>query len=214
MTRPYFKPSILKKEVKRELPPPPVPTKLKESHKEIEDTEKKYPLVVLKHNNKVMANAIVNEEYELIEPKLDKVDIEILNKLKNIPEKNFEKTFKKLCKQFKIKPSEDYTDKIKYFLRKDLGKIDALLRDSKISSISADGVEKNVKVLYDNKKLSTNISFSSIEEINYIIDKLAKKLGKKASISSPIEGTLDTGHRVQAMLGSDEITPRFLLEKK
>jgi len=211
---PSFKQPVLKKEVERELPSPPVPNELKETQVEAEDTENGYPLVVLKNNKKVIARAIVNDKYELIEPKLDKVDIEILSKLQNIPERNFEKILKKLCKKHGIKFSENYTDKIKYYLRKELGKIDALLKDSKITSISADGVEKNVKVKHNGKELSTNINFISIEEINDLINKLAKKLGQQASPSSQIEGTLPTGHRVQAMLGSNEITPRFMIEKK
>ncbi len=209
-----FKPSLIKEEIKRELPPPPIPVKLKESHKKFEARENEYPLVVLKHNNKVMASALVNEKYELVEPDLDKADIKILEKLKNVPERMFEKTFKKLCKKFRIKPSENYTDKIKYYLGRELGRIDALLRDSKINLISGDGVEKTVKVVYKGKELPTNINFRGVEEINDIVNRLAKKLGKKASVYSTLEGTLDTGHRVQVMLGSEEITPRFTIEKR
>ncbi len=202
--------SIPEKEVEKKLPPPPIPAKAKK----FEESENKYPLVVSKSNNKVMASASINDEYELIEPKIDEVDIKILRKMEKVSEKNYEKSLKKLCKQSRIEFSENYFDKIKYYLKRELGKIGPLLKDSKINSISADGVGKNVKVVYNGKKLSTNINFKSIEEINDIVNRLAKKLGKQANLSSPLEGTLDTGHRVQAMLGSDEITPRFMIEKK
>lgn len=209
---PSFKPSsfVPEKEFEKELPPPPTPIRIKR----FEETENRYPLVVLKHNNKVMASAFVNDEYELVEPKLDTIDIEILRRIERVPEKNFENSLKKLCNQSGVKFSENYADKIRYFLKRELGKIGPLLKDSKITLISADGIEKNVKIIYNGKNLSTNINFTSVEEINDIIRRLAKKLGREATIYTPLEGTLPTGHRVQATLGSDEITPRFMIEKK
>tara|TARA_Y100000310_G_C20650438_1_gene799121 strand:- start:870 stop:1760 length:891 start_codon:yes stop_codon:yes gene_type:complete len=213
IVEPNFKPSMPIPEREVEEPELPVPPSPGESEK-FEENENKYPLVVSRSNNKVMASASVNDEYELIEPKLNDVDIEILRKMEKVSDRNFEKSLKKLCKQSRIELTEKYSDKIKYYLKRKLGKIGPLIKDSKISSISADGVGKSVKVVYNGKELATNINFKNIEEINDIIYRLAEKLGKKASLSSQLEGTLDTGHRVQAMLGSNEITPRFMIEKR
>lgn len=108
----------------------------------------------------------------------------------------------------KLKPEEEL--KIKYYIFRDtigLGKIEALMRDPNIEDISADGVGIPVFIFHRNPlygEMSTNISFSTRQELDSFVMRLAQKSGKTVSVATPLlDATLPDNSRLQATFGTD-----------
>ncbi|MEM7819573.1 MAG: type II/IV secretion system ATPase subunit [Candidatus Aenigmatarchaeota archaeon] len=161
--------------------------------------------------------------YNVVEPVLDKNKIAILNEIKDyIQEKidiNFAqvrkkdaidyliKIFDKAIGYFKVKSDIDI---LRYYVLRDfigLEKIEPLIQDKMIEDISCDGINIPIFVYHRDPRfgsLKTNIVFSTKDELDSFVNKLAERCGKTISVARPLlDGTLPDGSRVQATLGSD-----------
>ncbi|MFH0949335.1 MAG: type II/IV secretion system ATPase subunit [Candidatus Aenigmatarchaeota archaeon] len=196
---------------------------------ELKNINLKYPLMVDK--DRVYAYAHITWDprtnevvYNVIEPTIDtklknlleeiklyiqeKIDIDFAH-IKNVEASEYlNKIFDKTLNLFKVKP--DLRDTLKYYIMRDfigLESIEPFLKDKFIEDISCDGVAIPIYVYHRNPKfgsIRTNVSFSSTEELDSFVNKLAERCGKTISIAKPLlDGTLPDGSRIQATLGSD-----------
>lgn len=172
--------------------PPPPPAPLKPQPLPLE----KGIISSLKEENGILT-------FDIAEPIMETKDWEIYT---NTKEKIYQKALqnplvledtnylnsliKESCKELKIKYSDDYIRKIKYYLVKNIkgyGKIDPLIRDSRVSSIICNSYN-DLNVIFQGKQIPTSIKFDSNEELNNFIITLGDKLNKKLSDDNP---TLD-----------------------
>jgi hypothetical protein len=139
-------------------------------------------------------------KYNSIEPVMQSLDWKIYNHLrpivkealkkdpKTIEDQPFlEKEIKKITKELKIEFSNDYIKKIKYYLTKNMkgfGKVDPLIKDERVKKIICNSYSE-IKVIFENETLKTNIKFDSNEGLNNFIEGLAEKYGKEVSDSNP-----------------------------
>ncbi len=94
---------------------------------------------------------------------------------------------------------------VAYYVARDVvgyGRIDPLIRDPYIEDITCDGVGIPVFVFHTEFEwLTTNIVFSTPEELERVIMKLGLKAGQEPTIARPIvEGVLPEGYRVHIVL--------------
>ncbi len=163
--------------------------------------------------------------YIVIEPKLTEREKQVLKTLKehlinqieyDITElkekgiaKNYIKEFVlKLVKKLKINLTKDSLDKIMYYIYRDIlgyDKINPLLLDKSIEDISCVGAGVPIYVYHKNYGyLKTNILFENEEDLASFVIKLAQWCNRHISLAEPLlDGSLPTGDRVQAILGSD-----------
>ena len=82
------------------------------------------------------------------------------------------------------------------------GIIEPLLQDDKLEEVMIVGPKKPVYVYHSEYgMLTTNVSFNTDEEIEEIIDKIARTLGRQVDISNPIlDARLPDGSRVNATI--------------
>ena len=176
-------------------------------------------LITDKITNKVLATANISDRYIVNEPGLDSTDINVLTKLKKKARiKNMEKGWKliqKYGKKYNIQQGHDTL--IKYYLVNDffgLGRIEPLLQDKDIKSISSEGPGKNVKVEINEKTLDTNIKFlNNYELLNFVqgvANRLKLKLDKKHTTTT---GTF-RDFQFTLSIGEDQNTPSFVAVKK
>jgi flagellar protein FlaI len=143
----------------------------------------------------------------LLEEKLD-VD---LTKLKETEAKEYlTKQVSELMEYFRIKLTETERQVLSYYIDRDFlgfGVIEPLIRDPEIEDISCDGVGIPIFVFHRNPilgSLPTNIVFSSNEELDSYLVRLAQLCGQAISVMDPLlDGTLPEGSRIQATLGTD-----------
>jgi flagellar protein FlaI len=167
--------------------------------------------------------------YEIIEPSLQKEAEAHLQEIKDLlmeeldvnlkdiegkdkAEAYLKDKIKEIVKRYRLAIPAEAVDKLAYYVIRDFigyGKIDPLMKDHMIEDISADGVGIPIYVwhrLYES--LPTNISFSSAEELDSFIIRLAYLSGKNISIAAPIlDASLPDGSRIQMTYGR-EITRR------
>lgn len=190
----------IKQEIKplppKNLPPaPPLPpSKLSSLPPKMKLPEiEKNNIIQLKKENNTLT-------YDVIEPRMESIDWQIYNELKPIIQETIKKNpsiiqdqnfipneIQKIAKRLKIKYSPDYARKIKYYLEKNLkgyGKLDPLIRDNRVRKIICNSYD-DIKVIFENETLSTNIEFDSNEELNNFIVNLAERNGKKISELEP-----------------------------
>jgi len=164
--------------------------------------------------------------YYVIEPKLDEKEKSILEKVKKIIMEKLDVEFealkreeakKYLAEKFMeiIKEVTPYLPKEKqedifYYVQRDflgLEKIEPLMHDPNIEDISCDGVGIPIYVNHRDPKIGTvktNIVFTSAEELDRFVNKLAQRCGKTISIAQPLlDASLPDGSRLQATLGTD-----------
>lgn len=212
--------------------PPEIPEIIEEAAKEeIEDIKGKQEYALILSSSQVLAKAIIDLEngkmkYKLIEPIIDerilKKTIDLLGrKLKkdvNVikDDKLLIKIIKKACKKYKIDFTNNYFENIKYYLYRDnlhFGKIDPLLMDNKIKSITCEGVNKPIIAEYNSQRFETNIVFESNEEINNLLFKIAKMVKVDLSTKNPVLNTSIGNLKIEAALGMEEISSRFIIRK-
>ncbi len=188
-----------------------------------------YPLVVTKDTNKVLAKASLKDNhYYLDEPKLEQIDFEILTKLKNeIGKKLLRKpnitddkkylmsVMKSITDKFNVKLDDDYYEKLKYYLVRDvvgLGKIDAMLKDGNIKEIYCDGVNKTLYLTYNNEKIETDISYNNEKEIDDLIYKFSILTNKKLNSEPFLEVTFNNV-TIKAIRGLGIVSSKFTINK-
>ncbi len=167
-------------------------------------------------------------KYVITEPTLDEGGEQILNEIKNtlidrmdiplsvledesIMREYLNKEIMDVFLKYKKDVAEESKGKYIYYLMRDFlgyGKIDVIIKDSKIEDISCNGVNTPIYVYHkDYESLPTNIIYETEKELNTIITRLAYKAKQQISVAHPIlEGTLPEGHRAHITL--DEISTR------
>ena len=106
--------------------------------------------------------------------------------------------------------TEDEELKAKYYILRDTigyGLLEPLMRDPNIEDISCDGVGAPVFVFHRNPlygEVITNVTFSTKEELDSFVMKLAQKAGRTISVATPLlDATLPDGSRLQVTFGTD-----------
>jgi flagellar protein FlaI len=214
----------LKKEKKREAPPP-APLSLPKGYKIIERTSLYEPFA---HAVIVRTPKTGQYKYILDELQLDTFEQECYDRILEIllaeiksprediddPRVFFDNEAKKIIDKYRISlgwlPDVSWS-KILYRAERDLvgfGQIDALMRDPNIEDISCDGVNKPVYVWHRQyESLETNLSFNDDLELDDLIVKLVHMSGKHVSSAFPIaDASLPGKHRL-AVCYRREITP-------
>lgn len=167
-------------------------------------------------------------QYHLLEPELSEKEYEILRTVKDsimrknkiplkvlLDEERIEDYLKdtviKQLKRMGKKVPKESVDKYSYYIFRDFigyGKLDLLLKDPAIEDISCNGINLPLYIWHrDYESLPTNITYSSENELNGIISRLAFKAGQQISVARPIvEGTLPSGSRIHLTL--NEVSKR------
>ena len=95
-----------------------------------------------------------------------------------------------------------------------LGKIAFIMRDERVKTITCSGLSQAVHVTFNGKDLETDVMYIKLEEINNVVLGLAKLSGETLNNFNPIlDATLPNGTRVQAILGNEIVTPKFVITK-
>ncbi|MFQ5978201.1 MAG: type II/IV secretion system ATPase subunit [Candidatus Heimdallarchaeota archaeon] len=113
-----------------------------------------------------------------------------------------------IVKKYGIKVDEKGFDKILYHLHTDFlgfGKIEPLLKDHSIEDISCDGTGIPVYVWHRiHESIPTNIDFSTHDELDSFVIKLAQRAGRHISVAHPLlDAALPDGSRLQLSLGKE-----------
>lgn len=180
-------------------------------------TKKNYPLIVLQKNNRILASVeIHNNKYYLIEPNIPGSTHKLIHYFTNNKTEPNQDNIRKTCKKFKIQYSEDLADVTRYYVdrNKGLGKIEPLIRDKNINTIEIKNVLEPVEINFNFDKLTTNIIYDSIEELNDLILHIARILHNHVNEDEPfLEGILPSGYSVQATFGSKYMHPKIILTR-
>jgi len=118
---------------------------------------------------------------------------------------------KRAIRVFNFKVADDSCDKFIYYIKRDLlgyGILDIPMRDMNIEDISCNGTGIPIYIWHRYyESIPTNVSYSSKDELDAFVTRLAYKAGHQISVSRPIlEGTLPEGFRVHLTL--DEVSKR------
>jgi flagellar protein FlaI len=127
---------------------------------------------------------------------------------RNDAEQLLKEYVKAIIQGYKIKLQPEATEKIEYYLLRDLvryGKIDPLLFDHMVEDISCDGPKIPIYIWHrEYESVPTNIRFESEEELDSFVTRLAYLAGKHISIANPIlDASLPDGSRIQLTLGKE-----------
>jgi len=212
------------KAIKGIAPPKPVYSPKEGPRIQREFKEVKYPLLVSQQG--VLAFALVKKEndqisYSIIEPLVDKKVVSyVLSKLKGkteFPENVLTKLIQKAAKKFKLEYSEDLRNKIKYYIYRDiknLGKIDPILHDHNLTTITSNGKDKPITLEHKTfGKIETGIILNE-EEIQRIINRVASKTNEKLTKENPSINTTINGFRFQGTLGFKKVDSKFVMKKE
>jgi len=177
--------------------------------------KQKKDLIKDKITQRVLASREIWDDYILIEPQLDDIDVEVLNKVKKKKIKNMERGWKfiqKYGKKYKIKSGHDTL--IKYYVVNDvfgLGIVEPFLHDTDINEIICEGPNKSLIVCVKEEKYNTNIRIKMDDLENFIYG-ISKKINKKINKKIPtVEGTL-RGFYFKVSLGENLDNPSFIIK--
>ncbi len=164
--------------------------------------------------------------YSVIEPRLERKDKVILEKIKETIQERLDIDFTKL----NVKSAMKYLDEkfneildflgfyptgkekkvLKYYIYRDfigLGKIEPLVHDPYIEDISCDGVGIPIFVYHRNPyigSIETNVFFEDKNELDGYVMRLAQKSEKSISMAEPlVDASLPDGSRIQLTYGTD-----------
>ncbi len=207
-------------------------------YKNIKNVNIRYPLLEPYAYARIKWNESEgNLNYLVLEPRLDKREKKILEKIsKGILEtvdvelskirtteealKYMETVVKKVVKELNLKLKKEEYLKILYYIFRDfvgLNEIEPLLHDPYIEDIGCDGVNIPIYVVHKRfGSLKTNIIYRDKDKLKDFIIKLAERCGRYISYAEPLlDGTLPDGSRVQATLAEDVTThgPTFSIRK-
>lgn len=116
------------------------------------------------------------------------------------------KQVRKIVKDFHISLDEFSLEKILYYIIRDYvgyGKIDVMMKDPLIEDISCNGVNVPIYVWHrEYESIPSNVLFTSEEELDSFIIRLAYRTGRMISIANPmLDAILPDGSRIQMTLG-------------
>ena len=168
-------------------------------------------------------------KYSILEPTLTDLDKQWVQEIKNIlwdelafntkgfKNRNEAEDYLKLkiletAVRYKINVDANTLGKYQYFISRDFlgfGKIDGIMRDENIEDVSCDGTNSPVFVWHRKyESIPSSITFTTNEELENFVFKLAYLCGRHISIAQPIlDGTLPDGSRAQVTYGT-EVTPK------
>lgn len=197
---------------------------------EIQETFKEHYPLLLPYSYAAIVEDEKNEiKYSILEPTITAKDKFRMEEIKNIlwdelfistkdfkskidAEKFLAQKVEDVVKKYKVKIDENTLSKYKYYITRDFlyfGKIDGIMRDENIEDISCDGIDIPVFVWHRKyESIPSNIKFSTPEELENFIFKIAYMCGRHISIAQPmLDGTLPDGSRAQVTYGT-EVTPK------
>ena len=162
--------------------------------------------------------------YYVLEPRLSPEEVKLVEDVKKYlfekmpyvsqesQDKVWEEMKKLIDSRLKELKAEEKREKVYYYVKRDLlgyGKIEAMIHDEEIEDISCNGPNIPIYVWHRfYESLPSNVYFSSKDELDSFVLKLAYKSGRAISYSTPmIDASLPEGHRIQITLGS-EVTGR------
>ncbi len=213
-----------------------IPSPSKEEFLEFEDPfpelERSYPLTILKDTNGV---AIVRNSlgmsgegvvYNISEPSVDANALGFAKDLiaKDVRKKPqyldddryMKKNIEKALKKAKLNYSDDYADRLKYFLRRDLvgfGKVDAFLQDPNVRSVVCGGVDKPVRVLFNNGlEVKSDVVFSNAAELDSFVKYLSTKFPCNPVSGPNFEGIFNNW-KIEGILGFGNISSKFVIRR-
>ncbi len=194
---------------------------VEEAAKKKEEIPKK-KLILSRVSGKTLATSrFSGTNYELIEPILDKKDIELIHSLKNKVAGllDNETALRKVIEdQTNNQISDEYFDKIRYYLIRDLskyGKISPLLEDKNIKEVICNGAGRNILITYQDKTdVQANITLESDEEINGLVKHLAEINKIQVAPENPfLNFKIGEHFEINATLGSDLLKPKFVISR-
>ncbi len=162
--------------------------------------------------------------YRVLEPILTEPEIDLLKELKERLFETLDINTKDISKEeagiklraaandviqdFGIRLTPVQREIILYNMHKEFlgdGLIDAIMHDKYIEDISCDGVHASLFVYHSNyESMKTTLSYTSAEELDSFVTKLAQRSGKYISIAQPIlDSTMQDGSRIQMTLGQE-----------
>ncbi len=219
-------------EVKQEAKQEEVLPKLESGKpRKITSSEVGPPLVFIKdrYGGALVLSSITKTEtglmYRVMEPVVDRKALsmakilmgkDILKKPEYLEDEKFmKKNIEKAMKRVNLKYSEDYAERLRYFLRRDLfgfGQVEVLMHDPRISSIICDGVGRPVRILLGNGEVITNVVFSNPEELNSFVKYIASKGGYVPS-AGPNFGLVFEDWKIEGIVGFGGVSSRFIMRK-
>lgn len=139
----------------------------------------------------------------------ESLDIDF-SKLQNAKESSdyLRKKMMNVVREFGIKMDEKVFDKLFYHVKRDFigfGKIEPLLNDPRIEDISCDGLKIPIYIWHQtHETIATNIKFSTDDELDSFIIKVAQRSGRHISVANPLlDASLPDGSRVQLTFGRE-----------
>ncbi len=162
--------------------------------------------------------------YRVLEPVLTEPEIDLLKELKERLFETLDINTKDISKEeagiklraaandviqdFGIRLTPVQREIILYNMHKEFlgdGLIDAIMHDKYIEDISCDGVHASLFVYHSNyESMKTTLSYTSADELDSFVTKLAQRSGKYISIAQPIlDSTMQDGSRIQMTLGQE-----------
>ena len=208
----------------------PVTVELPSEPSVVQQTFKEhYPLLIPYSYAAIVEDDKGDLKYSVLEPRLTPTDEAWIKELKSIlwdeifiSTKDFEdkqdaeeflkQKITETARKYKIQIDENTLAKYQYFVSRDFlhfGKIDAIMRDENIEDASCDGIGSPVFVWHRKyESIPSNLSFSTAEELENFIFRVAYLCGRHISIAQPLlDGTLPDGSRAQLTYGT-EVTPK------
>lgn len=184
-------------------------------HKKMVHPHSEYIILIKDYmENKVLASAEANEIYKVHEPILTPNDEKVFDKVISKNAKNMKEGWELIEYYAEKYEARDLTN-IKYYVANKLfalGEIEPLLHDDHISSISCSGVNKFVEIVYEGRKLKTNLLFKTQEDLNSFLLSIAKKTNNKLDKDNPTLDTQLRGFRVHCVFGI-ETSSKFTLTR-
>jgi flagellar protein FlaI len=183
------------------------------------EIEKPYTFASITENPLTQAKA-----YEVIEPTVTEKELSQIKIIKDflidtldITMKDFnsqeeagdyvEQKVRQIAKKYHLKIEEHSLSKILYYIKRDytgFDKIDVMMKDELIEDISCNGVAFPIYVWHrEFESIPTNVSFSSHDELDSFIIRLAYRSGKMVSMANPLlDAALPDGSRIQMSYGN------------
>jgi flagellar protein FlaI len=160
--------------------------------------------------------------YEVIEPPLSSVELELLNRLKvtlidkfqplpdtDVPTKSRElrRMVDEQFREWDLSPNPVSKGRILYYLERDFigyGICDVPMVDTEVEDISCDGVGIPLYI-YHRKygSIKSNLKFQDATELDAYVIWMAQRSGRHISVANPmLDATVPDGSRLQATLGT------------
>lgn len=197
-----------------------------------------YPLIEPFAYANIKWNPATKEvEYFVIEPTLEKGELDLLQKISDAVIELVEVGFtsikktneaipylhdqvQRVVRDMGIKMDDAQYTRIMYYIYKNFvgfNEIEPFMQDPNIEDISCDGIDTPIFVIHRKfGSVKTNVSFKTLDSLREFVVKLAERSGRYVSYAEPIlDGTLPDGSRVAATMAGDVATrgPTFTIRK-